>query len=68
MPDAKLLAQRQSHIRAHESRELDVADTVVARVRPVDPVLLDDGGAEAVAGCDGGDLAGVVGLKAADGD
>ena len=35
---------------------------------PVDPVLLDDGGAEAVPGCDGGDLAGVVGLEAADGD
>ena len=40
----------------------------VARVLPVDPVLLESGGTQAEFGRDGGDSAGVVGLDAADGD
>ncbi|KAI6757811.1 hypothetical protein HG531_003636 [Fusarium graminearum] len=36
----------ESHVAAHESRELDVADLFIARVFPVNPVLLDCGGFE----------------------
>ena len=46
----------------------DVADLVVHGVGPVHPTLLHEHALEPGAGGDGGDLAGVVGLHAADGD
>ena len=48
--------------------EQQVADVGVAGLVPVDPVLLDEAAAEPEVRGDGGDLAGVVGLVAADGD
>lgn len=51
-----------------ESRDLDVTDLGVARVRPVDPFFLDELGFEAEVGGDARDLAGVVALVAADAD
>lgn len=57
----------QARVAAHQARELQVADFLVAGVRPVDPVLLDGGGFEARGDGDGGHGAGVVGLDAADG-
>ena len=58
----------QAHVGAHEAAQQDVADAVVGDVGPVDPVLLDQHAAEAGVGRDRRDLAGVVGLDAADRD
>ena len=64
--DAEALID-QLDLRAEHAAHQDVADPVVDRVVPVDPVLLDQPALEAELGGDGGDLAGVVGLDAADG-
>ena len=59
-------ARVEAHLGAHDARQHDVADPVVDRVRPVDPALLDEHGLEAELRGHRGDLAGVVGLVAAD--
>ncbi len=64
-PDAEP-GGREPHVGAHEPRQQDVADPVVHRVRPVDPVLLHEHGLQPEVRGDGGDLPGVVGLHAAD--
>ena len=58
----------QPYVGAGEPADQDVADLVVHGVRPVHPALLHEHALEPGAGGDGGDLAGVVGLHAADGD
>ena len=58
----------EPHVRAQHAAELDVADAVVDDVRPLDPALLDQDRREPEASGDGGDLARVVGLHAADRD
>src|SRR5207244_12209788 len=58
----------EAHIRAHDSREQDVADLVVDGVRPVDPVLLHQDTAEAELRGDRSDLPRVVRLHTADRD
>jgi hypothetical protein len=58
----------EAHVGAHDPAELDVADAVVDDVRPVDPALLHEDAAHAGARGGGRDLAGVVGLDAADRD
>ena len=58
----------QPHVGAHDPREQDVADLLVARVVPVDPVLLHEHAGKAEVRCDRRDLARVVGLHAADRD
>ena len=68
-PDADVEpAGVEADVRAHDPREQDVPDLVVDRVRPVDPVLLDEHTAEAEARGHGGDLPRVVRLDAADRD
>src|SRR5690606_28619225 len=57
----------QPYVGPGEPADEDVADLVVHGVRPVDPALLHEHALEAGAGGDGGHLAGVVGLHAADG-
>src|SRR5699024_5083883 len=67
--DADVEARRiETDIGAHEARELDIADLVVARIIPIDPALLHEAGLETEVGGHGRDLAGVVGLVAADRD
>ena len=56
----------EPHVGAHDPREQDVADLVVDDVGPVDPVLLHEHAAQPEACGDGGDLARVVRLHAAD--
>ena len=51
-----------------DAAQQDVADAVIDAVVPVDPALLDEPAFHAELGGDGGDLAGVVGLDAADRD
>ena len=58
----------QPDVRADQAADEDVADPVIDRVRPVHPALLDEDAAEADVRRDRGDLAGVVGLDAADRD
>ena len=58
----------QAHVGAHDPREEDVADRLVARVVPVDPVLLHEDAGEAEVRCHRRDLPRVVGLDAADRD
>ena len=57
---------RQPHVGAHDPREQDVADPLVARIVPVDPVLLHEDALQAEVRSDGGDLARVIRLHAAD--
>src|SRR3954447_25517024 len=67
--DADVEAGRiELDVRAHDPREQDVADLVVDRVGPVDPLLRDEPGLEPELRRDSGDLTGVVGLVAADRD
>src|SRR5699024_9772208 len=67
--DADVEARRiEADIGAHDARELDIADLVVARIIPIDPALLHEAGPETEVGGHGRDLAGVVGLVAADRD
>jgi hypothetical protein len=65
--DAEALVD-QPDVGPHDPGEQDVAHPVVDRVGPVNPVLLDQPGLQAELGRDRGDLAGVVGLHAADRD
>lgn len=58
----------QSHIAAHETRELDVSDLLVAGVLPVNPVLLYCRDLEVELSSYSGDCAGVVGLDTSNGD
>ena len=58
----------QPHVGAHDAGEEDVADQLVARVVPVDPVLLHEHAGEAEVRCHRRDLPRVVGLDAADRD
>ena len=58
----------QPHVGAHDPREEDVADLLVAGVVPVDPVLLHEHAGEAEVRRDRRDLARVVRLDAADRD
>src|SRR5438067_4327113 len=68
-PEADVEARRvEPDVGAHDPREQDVPDLFVSVVRPVDPVLLDEDAAEAEVRGDGGDLARVVRLDAADRD
>ena len=67
MPMSKPLLV-EAHVGAHDPREQDVADLVVDRVVPVDPLLLDQPALQAEVRGDGRDLPGVVGLEAADRD
>ena len=53
----------EPHVGAHDARQQDVADPVVDRVGPVDPVLLHQHGLEAEVRGHRGHLAGVVGLQ-----
>jgi hypothetical protein len=67
--DADVEAMRvQARVGAHHPREQDVADLVVHRVVPGDPLLLHEAALQAEVGRDRRDLAGVVGLVAADRD
>src|SRR5699024_1272351 len=67
--DADVESRRiETDIGAHDARELDIADLVVARVLPIDPAVLHEAGLETEVGGDGRGLAGVVGLIAADRD
>ena len=67
--DADVEAGRvEPHVRAHDSAEQDVAGLVVHRVVPVHPLLLDQAALQTEVRGDGGDLAGVVALVAADRD
>ena len=56
----------EADVGAHDAREFDIADLVVARVLPVDPALLDEAGLQSQVSGDRGDLTGVIGLVAAD--
>ena len=58
----------EPHVGAHDAAEHDVADPVVDDVRPVHPALLHEHAAKPEMGRDGGDLARVVRLHAADRD
>ena len=58
----------EADVRAHEAAHQDVARAVVRDVRPLHPVLLDEHALQARVRSDSRDLAGVVGLDAADGD
>lgn len=58
----------QSHVAAHDAGQLDVADLLIARVLPLDPVLLYGRGLEAKLDGHRGDGTGVVGLDTTDGD
>ena len=58
----------EPHVGAHDAAQHDVADAVVDDVRPVHPALLHEHAAEPEVGRDGGDLARVVRLHAADRD
>ena len=58
----------EATVRAHHPGEQDVADLVVHRVLPRDPLLLHETALHAQVGGDRGHLAGVVGLIAADRD
>jgi hypothetical protein len=65
--DADVEAVRvQARVGAHHPREQDVADLVVHRVVPGDPLLLHEAALQAEVCRDRGDLPGVVGLVAAD--
>ena len=63
--DAETLVD-QLDMGAEDAAHQDVADPVVDRIVPVDPALLHQPALEAELGGDRGDLAGVVGLDAAD--
>src|SRR5579885_536174 len=58
----------EAHIGAHQPREEDVADLVVDRVGPVDPMLLHEHALQAEPRGDSRDLSRVVRLHAADRD
>jgi hypothetical protein len=65
--DAELGAH-QAHVGPGEAADQDVADLVVDGVGPLDPALLHEHALEPGTRGDGGDLAGVVRLHAADRD
>src|SRR6185437_5319228 len=56
----------EPHVRPGQPADQDVADLVVDRIWPVHPAFLDEHALEAYPGRDRRDLAGVVGLHAAD--
>ena len=58
----------ECYLGAHDSRQQDVADSVVHRVRPIDPTLLHQAGLEAELGRDRGNLSSVIRLHAANRD
>src|SRR5690606_12102953 len=67
VPNADVEAGRvDTDVTSQNAGQLDVADLVVERIRPVDPVLLDGHRAQPEVRGDSGDLARVVGLDAAD--
>ena len=57
----------QAHVRAHDARQLDVADPVVDRIGPIDPALLDQDATHPQVSGDRGHLPGMVGLDTTDG-
>jgi hypothetical protein len=59
---------REPDVSAHDPREEDVPDALVAGVVPVDPVLLDEHAPETEPRRDGGHLPRVVRLNTADRD
>src|SRR5207344_661054 len=67
VPDADVEASIvETDVAAHDAGQLHVADNAVARVRPVHPLLLHRHRLQAEVAGHAGDLAGVVGLHAAD--
>src|SRR5262245_32849469 len=60
------IGTHQPHVGASEPADQDIADLVVYGVGPLDPAFLDEYTPEADVGSDRRDLAGVVGLNAAD--
>lgn len=69
MPNPEILCFYHVDICAHQTGQLYIPDFFIRRIFPSgDPVFLDEGDVQAEGGGGGGDLAGVIGLDAADGD